>query len=165
MSFFSERQLRENVNDGNIAEIGNARWEPAMQASRYTPYATLQWIKRCAPEVGVRNTQLFAMRHAYIPGYVYEIGVEVPTKGIVCVYVGKSKTGNRTNAYLCDGSHLNIPINAVIRQGLTIMMRKVHVPDPTEVERQCLERYDYAWNQKNQGRKLKRRDLVISFIL
>ena len=144
---------REYVSHDDIFRM-DVHWENAISS---IPLVGWRWATRGQGVPGYRNLDLFSNQPACTT-YVYEIAVYVPGCGWVCVYLGSSDNPRepRYMDYLNDGSHLYIPINAVLSQGLTIWMRRVPMTTAREIESDLLRRYDYAWNQKGQGRDHRR---------
>ena len=144
------RTLRENVSHDKIFHR-DLPWECAI-----SPTQLAGWTARGQNARGFRNPNLFKELEGTT--YVYEIAVGGTGVGRMCVYVGCSDDPKvpRYLEYLCDGSHLRAPIDAVLVQKLTIWMRRVPRKDPRKAEDELLKKYDYAWNQKGQDRDHRR---------
>ena len=144
------RTKRENVPHDDIFGR-HLPWEKAISSKQLVGYK-----KRGEGASGFSNPDLFKQYEGTT--YVYEIAVGGTGDGRKCVYVGSSNDPKnpRYTQYLRDGSHLSTPMNKALGKDMDIWMRRVPRKTPGDAEGELLTKFDYAWNQKDQGRDHRR---------
>ena len=145
---------------------GWSKWTKAMVPPYYTGGKNLQ--RRGPNQVGfiwsrIRKAFPHLARHCGI----YEWGVKRPLLDeteIRVVYIGSTcrvKTGalrGRIREYLTDGSHKKDLMNNALRSGYELWVRVKPTSDRLNaegMENKLLAKYNYAWNKRNNGNRVR----------
>ncbi len=163
------RKKREESRFQGEESEGWSDWELAMVPSIFSTIVEGRNLESRGPsQVGfiwssIRNAFPDEARHCGI--YEWSADGTLLDKPDHAVYIGSTCRGKpgalrgRILEYCRDGSHNEPLMNDALRRGYTLWVRVKTVKgrhpsrkDAEDMENELLDRYDYAWNIRNNGR-------------
>ncbi|KAK9208731.1 hypothetical protein WN944_001091 [Citrus x changshan-huyou] len=149
-----------------IARIHREDCERTNHDSQFSKWKELvglsDWENHSHGKEGAERYKVHNLPNDTGPG-LYELGIAVPGAGVIVVYVGQAESVRaRLQAYGRTGAHLNSGSDSgryfedIFRRGYSIVYRSAPMKnkeDAEKTERKILDKFDYAWNKGNNGKR------------
>lgn len=153
---YSHRIPREKV-DCDV-QVGWSEWRRIMKPTQYPENSNPRYKSRF-PEPGFRLTETESFPDYFTGCGVYELMV-LKSRMELVVYIGstcqkkKGSLRRRIQKYCNRGSHNKKLINGALEKGDEVHVRVKRTAtkaDAEKLENELLDKYDYAWNERENG--------------